>query len=379
VSCRIQTSKLNSVKVCFRTDSSINIGTGHVMRCLTLAEALRKRGAECCFVCRDHPGNLLELISGQGFPAFVLPLKAADTYQPLPPKESAVSPVDWLGVVWISDAEATKVVLDARRVDWLIVDHYALDVRWETALRSHCHKLMVIDDLADRQHDCDLLLDQNFYVDMATRYHGLVPDTCVTLLGPAYALLRAEFIQKRREMRARDGVVRRILVFFGGSDSKRQTEKTIHALMRLDLSGIEVDVVIGQSNPCRERLQKLCKLNTKFTLHCQVLNMADLIHNADLGVGAGGTAMWERCYLGLPTITVIASNNQLCTTQDVAARGAIVNLGYCDVLSVDDYQSAIGALVATPDRVKWIADAAVAIVPPVRASVADRLFNLMGR
>ena len=179
------------MKITFRTDASLQIGTGHVMRCLTLADALAARGAYCQFICRAHDGNLIEFIRRKGLTAHPLPAGAALPRSPTDPTHAA-----WLGATQAEDAEACAPILAAQRPDWLIVDHYALDARWERALAPHYRKLMVIDDLADRPHSCDLLLDQTFGRDAAD-YRPLVPADCRLLCGSHYALLRPEFAALR--------------------------------------------------------------------------------------------------------------------------------------------------------------------------------------
>jgi UDP-2,4-diacetamido-2,4,6-trideoxy-beta-L-altropyranose hydrolase len=351
------------------------MGTGHVMRCLTLATEWRTRGVLSHFICRPHAGNLIALIRERGFPATEL---HKDSLELRPARDLDVSlpaHADWVGCDWQTDAEQMVEAVGAPKLDWLVVDHYGLDVRWERILRQHVRRIMVIDDLADRQHDCDLLLDQNYYSDTETRYRGLLPQGCKTLLGPSYVLLRPEFIQARSNLRQRDGSVRRILVFFGGSDPSNQTRHVLSALARLPLDGHEimVDVVIGASHPGRDELQEQCKALRNVSLHCQVSNMAELIRLADLGLGAGGTAMWERCYLGLPTITVVFAENQVRTTEDVARSGGIKYLGRCNSFTGNEYEQAIKAMLDSPGEMKRMAHIAMNLVRPGTQAVADQM------
>ncbi len=369
---------MNPLRVIFRTDASVQIGIGHVMRCLTLADALRKRGAECRFICREHEGNLLEQIRQRGFDAYGLPISSEDIGPTGIHDENNSRPSTWIGSDWAADAAQTKVGAGETAVDWLIVDHYALDARWEKALRPMCRGLMVIDDLADRQHDCDLLLDQNYYCNQGQRYQGLLPEQCVTLLGPDYVLLRPEFDEARHQLRVRDGIIKRILIFFGGSDSTNQTEMALTALEQLNRRDISVDVVVGLTNPNRHSIQILCDRLPYATYHCNVSNMAELILNAELGIGAGGSAMWERCYLGLPTITVVFADNQVRTTEDVAGLGAIEYLGWSDSLGIEDYVRAVSEAIAYPQRVKQISDAALGVLhEETTAAVVDAVQNLL--
>ncbi len=311
------------MNIVFRTDASLQIGTGHVMRCLTLADELRQRGAVVSFVCREHPGNLIGLIEGKGYSVKRLPQPTSEYFV----TSEDVAHAAWLGVPWQQDATETLAALGGTQLGWLIVDHYALDRRWEQTLRPSVGKIMVIDDLADRPHDCDLLLDQNLYQNMATRYDELVPASCAKLLGPKYALLRPEFAQARKNLRQRDGQIRRILVFFGGVDPTNETAKAIYALVSIADRPFTVDVVVGGGNPHKQQIENLCAGHEGFHYHCQVDNMAELMAAADLAIGAGGTATWERCAMGLTAIVTALATNQ----QELSERAA--RNGLCFYLS----------------------------------------------
>lgn len=200
------------------------------MRCLSLANALRKKGGECKFICRAHQGNLLELIHKQGFDVLVLPEKNGDLVSLGETREQqTLAHANWLGVHWRTDAEATREVLGDADVDWLIIDHYALDVRWESVLRSECKKNMVIDDIADRIHDCDLLLDQNLVENMTSRYMSKVPSRCELMLGPGFALLQPQYAELHSRVPPRDDSIQRIMVYFGGADTDNLTGMAISA------------------------------------------------------------------------------------------------------------------------------------------------------
>ena len=269
-----------SSHVIFRADAGVSIGTGHVMRCLTLAEALREAGAHIAFVCRELDGNLIELIGARGFEVHALP-----------GLEPPTDPLAWTAEHPQEDAAQTVASVKASlkaRADWLVVDHYALDERWEREVRGCAHRLMVIDDLADRVHDCDLLLDQN-YARNPTRYDALVPAGCRKLLGPAYALLRDEFKEAREAWPRKIGEFERAFVFFGGTDPTNETSKALRALLRWgEGKRLTVDVVIGGGNPHRAEVEELVETIPNALLHVQAVNMAELMARADLSVGAGG-------------------------------------------------------------------------------------------
>lgn len=322
------------MRVAFRCDSSDKIGSGHVMRCLALAGNLREKGAQVLFICSNIKGNLSWLIEERGYAVFLLSGKTEDTN-------------------WEADAVETSLLIERiGDFDWIIVDHYLLDARWEYYMRRHSPKIMVIDDLADRPHDCDLLLDQNYYKNPKKRYQGLVPDSCRQLLGPEYALLRPEFVETRRRIRARDGNVRRILVFFGGSDPTNETVKALESVSMLELDDIAVDVVVGKQNPSKEQVRELCRGLPNTTFYCQVDNMALLMAEADLSIGAGGTAMWERCFLGLPSIVVVVAENQLASSAAVADAGAIWLLGWHHDTGAGDILAAVRKALDNPSKLK---------------------------
>ena len=320
--------------VAVRVDSSELIGSGHLMRCLTLAERMCFDGADVHFICRDLAGNLNYLVEERGFALHILPQHT--------PERSLMGYEAWLTVVPELDAEETAEVLRAiRPVSRLVVDSYALDASWEQKMRPLASEIFVIDDLANRRHDCDFLLDQNFYRDLQHRYDDLVPEKCKLLLGPRHALLRQEFYEAKARLVPRDGSLRRILVFYGGSDRTQETEKAIRALVQLQLSSVAVDVVVGGSNLRREQIERLCRQHDFLRYHCQVENMAELMANADLCLGAGGTTTWERCFLGLPTLVTSVAENQMEICRDCAEKGYIYYLGRWDKVSEADIAGTI--------------------------------------
>ena len=333
------------MKVAIRTDASLLIGSGHAMRCKTLADELRFRGAEVVFVCRDHPGNMVPLLRDDGY--FVTTLPSPNSLNVVQADKSDEYST-WLGVDKSVDALQTIEALRDFNPDWLVVDHYGLDENWEKKLRKHVGKIFVIADLTDRPHECDVLLNQNLLDNLDNAYQGLVPHHCRKLLGPRFALLRPEFRKARETLRERDGIIRRILVFFGGVDPTGETEKALEALRMLGRPDVAVDVVVGSNNPKGEKIEAICRGMDNVAFHQQISNMAELMAAADLAIGAGGTASWERCCLGLPALVTIIADNQAKPTSSLAGRGAVANLGTSANLRVQDYLSAIVDL--TPEK-----------------------------
>ncbi len=337
-----------SMKAVFRVDASLQIGSGHVMRCLTLAEALRAHGAQCHFISREHPGHLLELIRKRGFAVNALPAKLS----PPPtntqvisehPKEPVHAP--WLGCDWQTDAEETRAMVETLHPDWLMVDHYALDQRWETALRTSVERIMVIDDLADRVHDCDLLLDQNLVAQMSTRYADKVPAACGLLLGPQYALLQPIYAGLHNRIPPREGQIQRIFIFFGGADSDNLTGRSLAAFLSLNRPDIEVDVVIADNCPHAEAISQQVAGHCNIHLYSGLPTLAPLMVNADLAIGAGGATSWERLCLGLPTLVVTLAENQRPIADGLSQRGLIRLLGHQDAVDESTIAQELGKLL----------------------------------
>lgn len=316
------------MKVLFRVDASSEIGTGHVTRCFTLAGAMRVRGVDCTFACRRLPETYASIAASRGFDVVRLDdgekARSADVHP-------------WLGVAETQDAEDIAVACKGRRFDWIVVDHYALGAEWERRVRPLCDRVLVIDDLADRPHDCDALVDQNLYTNMEDRYSTLTPTGCRLLVGPKFALLRPQFAEARRGARVRSGAVQRLLIFFGGVDAADCTSVAVDAVVQSRLKDIAVDVVIGAAHPNLRELAARCAASG-FTLHVQTDRMAELMAHADLAVGAGGVATWERCCLGLPSIVLPVAHNQTALVHDAALEGLI------DAPAIDRTDSAALAL-----------------------------------
>jgi UDP-2,4-diacetamido-2,4,6-trideoxy-beta-L-altropyranose hydrolase len=304
------------LKIAIRVDASSEIGTGHFMRCLTLADALRQRSAQIRFISRRPPGRLRDMLVAKGHEFMPLDSRSIEA------NSGDLAHAHWLGTSQRADAQESIQALSDQAWDWLIVDHYALDARWEAALRQTAKSILVIDDLADRQHDCDVLLDQNFYADMDTRYTGKVPGHCRLLLGPHYALLREEFRKLREQVKPREGPVKRVLVFFGGVDADNYTGCAVEALVNLEMEGLHVYVVIGAQHPQREQIELACAEH-QFDCHVQSSRMAELMAAADLAIGAGGSATWERCCLGLPTFSICTADNQVRQVSGAASEGLL--------------------------------------------------------
>ena len=325
--------------VAFRADASLTVGTGHVMRCLSLADALAARGVRCLFLTRSRPGDLIELIRQRGHE--VAPLcrievpKASETRQAL----------DWLGVAWDSDAEECRSILPGP-VDWLVVDHYGIDARWERCMADLSRHVFAIDDVSDRPHAADLLLDQNLFANVPSRYAGLVSPACIRLLGPAYALLRPEFAALRDTSLARraEGRLERLLVFMSGGDVGNETCKAVEGVRLSSRANCMLDVVVGASFPFFTELESLVQKMPQACVHVQTPRMAELMVQADLAIMAGGSATWEKCVLGLPSVVDVLAENQKEAASLLHARGAQITLGSAYDLTAEDFAHSLDAI-----------------------------------
>lgn len=330
----------------FRVDASDSIGTGHVTRCLSLAVALRQRGVEVVFISQHLMGNMHKAVISAGFEQRVLPERLIlGTGDEIDVRNSNAS---------VQDAASTIRSLDRQRPDWLIVDHYAIDYEWESLLKPHVDSILVIDDLANRSHQCDVLLDQNFSSIGEQRYVDLVHRDTRLLCGPRYALLQPDFARYRAILDRQRSDQPRALVSFGGSDRDNLTGLTLEAFLAPDLTDIAIDVAIGRNNPHRDRLERVIAECPSARAYIAPESLAPLMAKADFSVGAGGTTIWERLCLDLPSIVVGLAENQLPTCESLHAAGRIEYLGHYRGLELSDIRKAIRLVVerlkASEDR-----------------------------
>ncbi len=370
------------MNVLIRADVSVNIGTGHVMRCLVLAEMLEKHGAEIQFVCRDFGDGLTSLVKSKGYHLFTLP-------EPLVPYErnGVEDPAyaEWLGTHWSEDVRQTIDIIESTDIDLdlLVVDHYALDYRWHNEMREYAEKLMVIDDLADRKLDCDFLLDQTFERKKDV-YDLLVPERCVKLIGSHFALLRPEFEKKRTEAiekRSASSVINRVLVSVGGTDPYNVTNMVLDAL---ELVGWQdaacVDVVLGKSAPYYRQIEQKSKTSKlQINLLSDVSNMAELMLAADLAIGAVGVTSWERCCLGLPSVAIVVSDNQILAANNLGSAGVVLNLGKFSEITANEIANNIQYLVENEGAIRAISEKSFTVTDGAGACrVVQKVVGLPG-
>ncbi len=296
------------MRIVFRVDASLEIGSGHVMRCLALADIFQENGAKVQFICRKYKGNLISKIISKGF--IVLELDDSNSSK----CDHKLFHSHWLGASQKKDSEDCLSFLKQESVSWLIIDHYGIDEDWQTYLKGNYQKLMVIDDLADRRHQCDLLLDQTFGRQKID-YKNLVPETSNLILGSKYALLRPEFKTWREYSldRRKAPSLRELLINMGGMDNQNVTKIVLEEISRCNLpKDINITIIMGALSPHLKSIKILAKnLCYRASVKVEVSNLAEIMANSDIAIGASGSSTWERCCLGLPTIQFISAENQI--------------------------------------------------------------------
>ena len=333
--------------IAIRADASILIGSGHIMRCLTLAHALKNSNADAIaitFISQKLPAYLKDKIIKSGFTL------------------REINPTEHLTTAWtqITDAKACqKVMSNLAPVDLLIQDHYDLNQPWQIKLKPYYHKLLVIDDLANRPHKANYLLDQTF-ARQQQHYSGLVNDDCQLLIGHPFTLLRSEFVKfrlKAIEKRSKTKIINNLLVSLGGMDPDNITRKIIDSIIQLkdqenSSNKLQLHIVMSSEAVYLSEIQEFIKKHKWITLHINSENMAELMVNADIAIGGSGSTAWERCCLGLPTLSIEIAENQTLVSHNLANHGAIINLGTIKELTTESMFSSLRLLIESSDTYK---------------------------
>ena len=318
------------MRVLIRCDASLAIGSGHVMRCRNLARALQRRGAEVLFICRERPGDLIALLVEE---FGLMRLTALTSPGPCPEGlEGRDLYGAWLGCSQQKDADDCLNAIrlaESGQIDWLVVDHYGLDQTWERRIcdglsgkQGEPPKVLVLDDLADRPHQADILLDANrLDVSVCEVYRSHVPAACTVLLGPAYAPLDPLYSQLQPLAPQRCSL-QRVLVFFGGVDQSNYTAVALKALGHPDCAYLAVDVVLSATAPHHASVAQLVQERPQTQLHSGLPSLAGLILRADLAIGAAGTTSWERAAMALPALVTPVTENQRQGAQAIEDAGA---------------------------------------------------------
>jgi UDP-2,4-diacetamido-2,4,6-trideoxy-beta-L-altropyranose hydrolase len=326
--------------ILFRVDSGGIIGSGHLVRCLVLAETLREEGYTIWFASRNHAGNLLEKIKLENFPLIQLP-------PPTLPITSDSS--QWLGESVETDIQQT---FGTDFYDLVIIDHYSIDESWEKLARKHTKSIIVIDDLANRKHDCDLLIDQSYFPNFQKRYTHLVNLGATQLLGPDYALIHPRF-KKMRDISTYEDK-NRLVVTFGGTDPTHETMKVLGALSEIYSLFSEILVIVGAGNPqsilIKEATNKIP--NAQYIFNTP--KIPELFASSKLAIMAGGTMTWERACLGIPAIVISVAENQREMAEILGLNNYQIYLGSSQDVSQQDIISVLKETIADNTKLEQL-------------------------
>ena len=336
--------------VVIRSDAGPEIGTGHIVRCAALAHLAMMRGHDAKIVGTGLHRSLAVWLQGQG-----IELVTCD------------------GVSWPTDAERTsRYTKDFVDSDWLVVDHYGLDASWETSVNAGAGRILVIDDLANRKHACDALLDVGMHTVNGDPYAGLIEPETKVFFGPRYALIRDEFDGVLP--RQRSGVVDRILVYVGGGLKSGSVLRTI--ALALESTGFsEISVIFLASEEELNEIADLVVRHQNFRGVSPMVDMPTLLDWADLVIGTCGTSTWERLLLGVPTICLVTAENQRSDAELLAAAGATVNLGKSESLRMRDIVAVMTELRESPSSVQAMSVAGLEMMKG-RVSARKELLDL---
>lgn len=313
----------------FRVDSSTRIGTGHLVRCLTLAKNLRSCGEESVFLCQHLEGDMTARVEQAGFKVMFLDL--GTNGHDINENRDAIE-----SLRLIHECSASQVVLD----------HYDLSLEWEKLVAQHIESLTVIDDFTDRRHQCDLLINQNLVPPRDESFSASPHGATRALIGPKFALLQSEYAALRSIRSVKNSLIKRISVFMGGSDPENVTELVLRSLVNMELADIAIDVVIGTANPHHSELISVFGDNQSVTFHSNLSSLASLLATSDLAIGAGGTSNWERMCLGVPSIVLDIAENQREICVELAGAGLIEYIGNSHLISPLDIERAVGKLIS---------------------------------
>ncbi len=341
------------MRILFRVDADPRIGGGHVMRCLTLAGEIARRGGENAFLVNDQAQATAPALARSGLRVFVVDSSAEG-----------------------AGAAARAAFPDG--ADWVLFDSYAFDAAFERCFRGIARRVAVIDDLADRPHDCDLLIDSTLGRE-AEDYRALTPAGADILAGAPYAFLRPQFAARRAASMDRHMLrtpARRVIVSMGLTDLGAVTARVCAALAQLP-GNLRFDVVLGPAAPSKNAILALAKRDGRFHAHIDPPDIADLMALADIAVGAGGTSSWERCCLGLPTVLVVLADNQRLIARRLAQAGAAIPVDLDAASCGEAVAACVASLCAKPEARRAMSVAAAAIVDGGGAErVAHRIFHL---
>lgn len=350
--------------IIFRVDASSLIGAGHFSRCLCLAIKLMEMNADVYFICRNLSEAYAQQLKSQGI--HLIPL-LSDQNSMQEKNTGRLVHSHWLEVSQSQDAADT---IDAikflnREIVCIIIDHYALDQEYEKIVKSYVSKIVIIDDIADRVHACDILIDQN-NTDQ-NRYKNLIPAGCKQLLGPYYCILRDEFIETREKFSYNPEENKNIVVSMGAADPVNATFDIVKSLSHNDYIRSFLRVIVGFLNPHKEQIEWICKKSNIQVLSSLPLISQELVQ-AKFVIGASGVSAWERCYLGIPSLMIAIADNQVPIAKILHDQEAAIFLGMHADMKWENFSKTVESIYYNSKRLIEISKNAQSIVDGLGAT-----------
>lgn len=345
------------MRVAIRCDASTKIGTGHLRRCLSLADALTALGAEPCFVLRRHDPVAERIMAPRRYPAIWL---SPPSGGPMPTADASAH-ADWAGVTEANDVSETIAALRAWAPEMIIVDHYAFGACWHMPIRNALHCIVIaVDDLGDRAIGADILLDANAAADHAVKYAGRLPGGTRTLFGPRFAALAPAYRSAPRY--AFNATVHSIGIFMGGMDENDASGAALRTLRGdIGFAGA-IEIVTTATAPHANALARACATDGNAVLSVDLPDLSAFYARHDIQIGAGGTSSYERACIGVPTIAVVLAENQMTVVPVLdrlgLVRGATIpGMSGTDLLTgVKDLASVATELIKQPNRRRELAE-----------------------
>tara|TARA_Y100000590_G_scaffold43848_1_gene46700 strand:+ start:22807 stop:23871 length:1065 start_codon:yes stop_codon:yes gene_type:complete len=310
-------------------DASTKIGSGHIFRCLTLSQELKTIFSKIIFLTSDDSKAIIENIKPNDIQTIHI-----SSFKNLKLQD------------YTHEFETIKkILLDySQDENFLLIDHYDIDSNFELMLKNLFLRIFVIDDLANRKHSCDLLIDHGYYKDLDNRYNKFVTKNTTKLLGPKYMIIRPEFRNISKKNLERQTTLKKILITFGSVDESNECEKALDALCSLNEKKFEINVIAGTYNKNFSNLIKKYKKYENINIFQYVKNLEILMSNSDLCIGAGGTTNLERCCVGIPSIVTIVAENQKEGINFLGESGNVINLGLAEYVTTETYIDALNKL-----------------------------------
>lgn len=322
-----------------RADASTEIGTGHLMRCLALAQAWKDVGGKVVFITACENRGLLKQLKEEGF----------DIHQLTDPYPDAG---DW---------ECTGEILHSYPDAWVVIDGYHFDEVYQQLVKRGGHQLLVTDDTAHLKHYyVDIVLNQNLH---AEQLQYSCQSYTRLLLGTSYVLLRREFLAWMDWRREVPEVAQHLLVTMGGGDAENHTLKVIQALQKIEVPGMEAVVAVGAVNPHANMLETVAKQShIPIRLIHDARNMPELMVWADMAISTAGSTVWELFFLGTPALLLVVADNQCYSVKQIEDQGAAENLGLAGNISIGSLAKAITLLSKDSDLRRTMSESGQRII-----------------